>query len=49
MDKVHDSIRIYFLNRNQNRRVITLGRDDTVDVEGTIDYIGANLMFCIKQ
>lgn len=36
MDKVHDSIRIYFLNRNQNRRVITLGRDDTVDVEGPL-------------
>lgn len=36
MDKVHDSIRIYFLNRSQNRRIITLGRDDTVDVEGTL-------------
>lgn len=36
MDKVHDSIRIYFLNRNQNRRIITLGRDDTVNVEGTL-------------
>lgn len=36
MDKVHDSIRIYFLNRSQNRRIITLGRDDTVDVEGIL-------------
>lgn len=36
MDTVHDSIRIYFLNKSQNRRIITLGRDDTVDVEGTL-------------
>lgn len=36
MDNVHDSIRIYFLNRNQNHRIITLGHDDKVDVEGML-------------
>lgn len=36
MDKVNDSIRIYFLNKNENRRTISLGRDTSVDVEGTL-------------
>lgn len=36
IDNKHDSIRIYYLNRNENRRIITLGRNDTIDVEGTL-------------
>lgn len=36
MDRKNDSIRIYYLNRNENRRIITLGRNDTIDVEGTL-------------
>lgn len=34
MDQVSDSIRIYYLNKN--RRVVTMGRNDAVDVEGTL-------------
>lgn len=36
MDKTNDSIRIYYLNRSENRRIITLGRNDAIDVEGTL-------------
>lgn len=36
LDTQNDSIRIYFLNRNENRRIITLGKDDSIDVEGTL-------------
>mgnify|MGYP003293726807 CR=1 FL=1 len=36
MDTTIDSIRIYFLNKNENRRIITLGADTSVDVEGTL-------------
>lgn len=36
MDTQNDSIRIYFLNKNENRKVITLGKDESVDVEGTL-------------
>lgn len=36
MDKTQDSIRIYFLNKNENRRIITLGRDTSLDIEGTL-------------
>lgn len=36
MDTENDSIRIYFLNRNENRRIITLGKDDGIDVEGAL-------------
>lgn len=36
MDKTSDSIRIYYLNRSENRRIITLGRNNVVDVEGTL-------------
>lgn len=31
-----DSIRIYFLNRSENRRVICLGQDSAIDVEGSL-------------
>lgn len=34
MDTVNDSIRIYYLNKNENRRVVTLGKNEVVDVEG---------------
>lgn len=36
MDTTIDSIRIYFLNKNENRRIITLGTDTSIDVEGAI-------------
>lgn len=36
IDMVNDSIRIYYLNRNDNRRVITLGKNDAIDVEDTL-------------
>lgn len=36
MDTQNDSIRIYFLNRSENRRIITLGKDDSINVEGTL-------------
>ena len=36
IDSENDSIRIYFLNKNENRRIIKLGVDDSVDVEGTL-------------
>lgn len=36
IDAQNDSIRIYFLNRNENRRIVTLGKDDSIDVEGTL-------------
>lgn len=36
VDMINDSIRIYYLNRSENRRVVTIGRDDVVDVEGTL-------------
>lgn len=31
-----DSIRIYYLNKNENRRVITLGLNTAVDVEDSL-------------
>lgn len=36
IDSSQDSIRIYYLNKNQNRRIITLGKDTSIDVEGTL-------------
>lgn len=36
MDTQNDSIRFYFLNRSENRRVITLGKSVAIDVEGTL-------------
>ncbi len=36
MDTINDSIRIYYLNKNENRRVLTLGKNDVIDVEGTL-------------
>ena len=36
MDVESDSIRIYYLNRSENRRIITIGKNNTVDVEGSL-------------
>lgn len=36
IDAQHDSIRIYFLNRNENRRILTLGQDRSINVEGLL-------------
>lgn len=36
IDKLNDSIRIYYLNKNENRRIITIGQNNTIDVEGTL-------------
>lgn len=36
MDTVHDSIRIYYLNKNENRRVVTIGKNTAIDVEGML-------------
>lgn len=36
IDTVNDSIRIYYLNRNENRRIVTLGKNNTTDIEGTL-------------
>lgn len=36
IDSTQDSIRIYYLNKNENRRIITLGHNETIDVEGTL-------------
>ena len=36
IDTQKDSIRIYFLNKSENRRVNTLGRNESFDVEGTL-------------
>lgn len=34
IDTSNDSIRIYYLNKSENRRVEALGRNDAIDVEG---------------
>lgn len=36
IDSTNDSIRIYFLNKNENRRIITIGKNDAIDVESTL-------------
>ena len=36
IDEKNDSIRIYQLNNNENRRVVTLGRNDAINVEETL-------------
>ena len=36
IDTQNDSIRIYFLNRSENRRVVTLGKNNSINVEGTL-------------
>ena len=36
IDIVNDSIRIYFLNKNENRRIITIGKNESIDVEGML-------------
>lgn len=36
IDTQKDSIRIYFLNKNENRRIISLGKDSSVNVEDVL-------------
>ena len=36
MDVENDSIRIYYLNKSDNRRIVTIGKNNTVDVEGSL-------------
>lgn len=36
MDITCDSLRIYYLNRNENRRIITLGKNNAIDIESTL-------------
>ena len=36
IDAESDGIRIYFLNKNENRRVITLGKNNAIDVESAL-------------
>lgn len=36
IDTVNDSIRIYYLNRNENRRITTIGKTDSIDVEAPL-------------
>lgn len=36
MDKTLDSIRFYYLNKNENRRIISLGRETALNVDGAI-------------
>lgn len=36
IDVINDSVRIYYLNKNENRRIVTIGRNDALDVEGTL-------------
>ncbi|MCQ2384316.1 MAG: CRISPR-associated endonuclease Cas2 [Paludibacteraceae bacterium] len=36
IDLENDSIRIYYLNRNENRRIITVGKNNAVDVEDSL-------------
>lgn len=33
IDTQNDSIRIYFLNRSENRRIIVIGQDNAINVE----------------
>lgn len=36
INTLNDSVRIYFLNRSENRRIVTLGKNDAINVEGTL-------------
>lgn len=36
IDSQNDSIRIYFLNKNSNKRIIAIGKNRTIDVEGCL-------------
>lgn len=36
IDTINDSIRIYYLNKNENRRIVTIGKNNSVDVEATL-------------
>lgn len=36
MDMVDDSIRIYYLNKNENHRITTIGKNVAINVEETL-------------
>lgn len=36
MDLESDSIRIYYLNRSEHRRIVTIGKNNSVDVERSL-------------
>lgn len=36
IDSQNDSIRIYYLNRSENRRIITIGKNESVNVEDSL-------------
>lgn len=36
IDASSDSIRIYFLNKSESHRIITIGRNNAIDMEGTL-------------
>lgn len=36
IDAQCDSIRIYYLNRSENRRIITIGKNESVNVEDSL-------------
>lgn len=36
IDSQNDSIRIYYLNRSENRRIITIGQNSAINVEDTL-------------
>lgn len=36
IDAVNDSIRIYYLSKNENRRIATIGRNNAFDVEAPL-------------
>jgi len=38
IDTTKDNIRIYYLNRNENRRVETLGRDTSINIENVLIF-----------
>lgn len=36
IDDSNDSIRIYYLNKNENRRIVTIGKNNTFNPEDTL-------------
>lgn len=36
IDSQNDSIRIYYLNRSENRRIFTIGQNSAINVEDTL-------------
>ena len=36
IDVAHDNIRLYYLNKNENRRTIVIGKSNVINVEDTL-------------